>query len=745
MADAVIGKAYLQVIPKMSTESLVRGGGDAGKGAAAAFGKSFGGGLGGVGSAASKAFGVVTTAAKASAVAAAAAIGVIGKQSFDAYASYEQLSGGIKKLFGDSASIVEQNAQQAYKTAGMSANQYMEQASGFAAALTNSLGGDTVKAASQADVAMRAISDNVNTFGTDIDSVTYAFQGFAKQQFGMLDNLKLGYGGSRSEMERLIKDANEWGAANGRASDLSIESFSDVITAIQQIQEKQSIAGTTAKEAATTIEGSINAAKSAWENWLAELGKGDADMGRVTSELVSSLQDVATNVIPAIGRIFSTVAGELPGLLATVGQQLGDTLVTSLDSATGGMATKAIEMVQPITDALSSAFGGIGSWLESNSGAIESVASSFGGLASTISSTLGGAISAVAPVIGDLASAALPALSTAMDFASAAISGIADMFSNLAYAVSPVTDALAPVIDAIGTGLTNAITWLTDQMRQVDFSEFATKVHDTLQGVVDFVKARIDDIKGFFEGVGKFIDDPIGTIQNGLADLFGATEGTAASVNGSFQTMANGAKVSTDSMVGSIRNVNGTPLNGKSASFTANGNVINANPSSKINDVSRATSNLQSKSIDINANGNVVSNGGGIVDNILGVVGAVGRMFSKSIDVTTNYRTTGTPGRASGGIVRRFAEGAIFTKPTMTDVGIVGEAGAEAIYSNGRDTGIFPLTNRRYTGPFASEIADQIASRAGKAQQPIQVTINGVSGPDEVARAVTRALTLAQM
>lgn len=173
----------------MSLNPLKKASLTAGKESGASFNKTFGSTLGGVKGVAAKAFGAVTVAAGAAAASVAAATAVVGKQAFDAYASYEQLAGGINKLFGDASSIVMQNAENAYRTAGMSANDYMEQASGFAAALTQSLGGDVVKAAEQADVAMRAISDNVNTFGTEADLVTQAFQGFAKQNYTMLDNL----------------------------------------------------------------------------------------------------------------------------------------------------------------------------------------------------------------------------------------------------------------------------------------------------------------------------------------------------------------------------------------------------------------------------------------------------------------------------------------------------------------------------------------------------------------------------
>jgi hypothetical protein len=318
--------------------------------------------VGKIGSATGSKFKAVGSAmAKASgaaAVATGAAFVSVGKQALEAYSDYQQLSGGISKLFGTAGQSVEEyakaqgesvsavkaeyeslqsaesavmsNAQNAYKTAGMSANEYMENVSGFAAALTSSLGGDTVKAASQADVAMRAISDNVNTFGTDMESVSYAYQGFAKQNYTMLDNLKLGYGGTKEEMERLIADANEWGAANGQASDLSIDSFSDIVTAIDQIQQKQQIAGTTAREAGTTIEGSINSTKAAWTNLLAELGKDDGDVTARMDELFNSIFGDGTdsnlgvfgNVMPVITKVGESLAIAMTNVAPRIGEAL---------------------------------------------------------------------------------------------------------------------------------------------------------------------------------------------------------------------------------------------------------------------------------------------------------------------------------------------------------------------------------------------------------------------------------------
>lgn len=309
----------------------------------AAIGNSIKGGLG--------------TAAKAGVAAlgaalASAATGVValGKAALESYSQYEQLVGGVDKLFQDASPKLQEYAANAYQTAGMSANQYMEQATSFSAALINSLGGDTQKAADQADVAMRAMSDNVNTFGTSMTDVQNAFQGFSKQNFTMLDNLKLGYGGTKEEMQRLISDANEYAASIGEASDLSIDSFSDIVTAIELIQEKQHIAGTTAREAATTIEGSVNMAKAAWQNWVTELGKDNADMGKLTTQLVDSVTKAASNIVPRIaviaGAAMAALSEQLPSAVEQIGASLSGyapTLGESVMSLIGTVAQMAME------------------------------------------------------------------------------------------------------------------------------------------------------------------------------------------------------------------------------------------------------------------------------------------------------------------------------------------------------------------------------------------------------------------
>lgn len=334
---------------------------------------------------ASKIVGTLGTAGATAAKAIGAGVAAVGAgvaavtgMSMNAYAAYEQNVGGIQKIFGNmgksledyaamTGQTVEQcsgkwqqleqaqttvfaNADAAYKTAGLSANRYMEQVTGFSAALVSSLGGDTVKAAEYANTAMVDMSDNANTFGTDMADLQNAYQGFAKQNYTMLDNLKLGYGGTKEEMQRLIKDAH---AVNGAVDESSL-SFDNIVLAIHTMQEQMQIAGTTSREAATTIEGSCNMAKAAWENWVTELGKDDADMGKLTSELVESVETAASNIVPRVATIVSTAVEQLPGVISTLAPVVGQAFVgiftQALDSAAAAVPGPMGDILSAVSD-----------------------------------------------------------------------------------------------------------------------------------------------------------------------------------------------------------------------------------------------------------------------------------------------------------------------------------------------------------------------------------------------------------
>ena len=293
----------------------------------------------------SKIVGGLTTAAKASAAAIGAATAAITVQAAKNFSDYQQMTGGIQKLFGDAAQTVIANSENAYRTAGMSANAYMETVTNFSATLVKGLGGDTAKAAGVADQAVQDMSDNANTFGTSMESIQYAYQGFAKQNYTMLDNLKLGYGGTAAEMARLVNDSGVMGANfTATAKNINDVSFDKIIEAIHVTQERLNIAGTTAKEAGGTIEGSLNQMKAAWTNWTAALA-GGGDIKSTTSAMMQSIEQFAGNILPVLEKVIPQIIPTLseniiPGIL-----KMATDLAPSLAQL---MAQVAIQIAQAL-------------------------------------------------------------------------------------------------------------------------------------------------------------------------------------------------------------------------------------------------------------------------------------------------------------------------------------------------------------------------------------------------------------
>ena len=246
----------------------------------------------------------------------------VGKQAVESFAEYEQLVGGVETLFEDSASTVENYANNAYKTAGLSANEYMSTVTSFSASLLQSLGGDTEEAAKYADMAITDMADNANKMGTSMESIQNAYQGFAKQNYTMLDNLKLGYGGTKTEMERLLKDAT---AISGVK--YNINELNDVYEAIHVIQGELGITGTTAKEASKTISGSITAMSSSWQNLLTGIASGNENIGELVTNVVDSVLTVADNIMPVIEQVVNSFIQILPTILNQIIEYLPQFLV----------------------------------------------------------------------------------------------------------------------------------------------------------------------------------------------------------------------------------------------------------------------------------------------------------------------------------------------------------------------------------------------------------------------------------
>lgn len=295
----------------------------------------------------------LATAAKVGAAAVGAAatgIAVLTKNALNNYAEYEQLVGGVDTLFKDSSAKVQEYAANAYKTAGLSANEYMDTVTSFSASLLQSLGGDTEAAADMANVAITDMSDNANKMGTDMASIQNAYQGFAKQNYTMLDNLKLGYGGTKEEMQRLIDDANALNASQGKYTNYSIESYADIVSAIHDVQVEMGIYETTTDEASTTIQGSVSSMKAAWGNLLVGIADDNANFKTLTEQFVDSLVIVGENIIPRINIIIQGLTQLITEASQTIIPLAVQILLENLPSIVAAGMDLIIALVSGILD-----------------------------------------------------------------------------------------------------------------------------------------------------------------------------------------------------------------------------------------------------------------------------------------------------------------------------------------------------------------------------------------------------------
>ena len=353
--------------------------------------------------------------------AGAAAIGALAKSALDSYADYEQLVGGVETLFKNSGATVMGYAQNAYTTAGMSANEYMETVTSFSASLIQSLEGDTDKAADVANRAITDMSDNANKMGTDIASIQNAYQGFAKQNFTMLDNLKLGYGGTKEEMGRLLEDAAKLKGlsdeeALGWANRGTNGDFALIIEAIGIIQNEMGITGTTAKEASATISGSLAATKSAWQNLLTGFADGNQDMGVLVGQFVTSATTALHNIVPRVAEILAGISGALPQIMAAVAAELPLLMESLLPGLITGAVTLVIGLAQMVPSLVQMLFTDLPYYLsvalsESANPALASLGSLFLDIGEFWREVLLPAIADVGGALGTLLGAVQPIIS----------------------------------------------------------------------------------------------------------------------------------------------------------------------------------------------------------------------------------------------------------------------------------------------------------------------------------------------
>lgn len=407
----------------------------------------------------------VNTAVKASAAAvgaASAGVAALGTACINAYADYEQLVGGVETLFKDSADTIQTYADNAYKTAGLSANEYMETVTSFSASLLQSLDGDTEKAAAAADLAITDMADNANKMGTAMESIQYAYQGFAKQNYTMLDNLKLGYGGTKEEMQRLLADAEK---LSGVKYDLS--SYADVVEAIHVIQTEMGITGTTAKEASTTIQGSVASMKAAWANLMVGMADDTQDFDLLLSNFIESIGTVADNLLPRIGVVIEGIGKLVAGLAPEI--------ASALPTLTNELLPNLVELgVQSISALVQG---------------IQENGDSLAAGALSIVGTLAEGIAELLPMVADTAASLAVSLADGLteslpNIIPVAIETISTLVENLTENANIIIDAGIQIILALGEGLIAALPQLIETVPQIVIN-IANVINDNAPKLVD--------------------------------------------------------------------------------------------------------------------------------------------------------------------------------------------------------------------------------------------------------------------
>lgn len=407
----------------------------------------------------------VNTAVKASAAAvgaASAGVAALGTACINAYADYEQLAGGVETLFKDSAETIHSYADNAYKTAGLSANEYMETVTSFSASLLQSLDGDTEKAAAAADLAITDMADNANKMGTAMESIQYAYQGFAKQNYTMLDNLKLGYGGTKEEMERLLADAEK---LSGVKYDLS--SYADIVEAIHVVQTEMGITGTTAEEASTTIQGSVASMKAAWANLMVGMADDTQNFDLLLSNFIESIGTVADNLLPRIGVVIEGMGKLVAGLAPEI--------ASALPTLTNELLPNLVELgVQSISALVQG---------------IQENGDSLAAGALSIVGTLAEGIAELLPMVADTAASLVVSLADGLteslpNIIPIAIETISTLVENLTENANTVIEAGIQIILALGEGLIAALPQLIETVPQIVIN-IANVINDNAPKLVD--------------------------------------------------------------------------------------------------------------------------------------------------------------------------------------------------------------------------------------------------------------------
>lgn len=524
-----LGKAYVQIVPSMQglASELRRAFGDS-MPDGHKFGSSLGGKVvSGFGSTIKKGFALAAKAGIATISAASAGIGAIVKSSASAYADYEQNIGGIETLFKDNADTIVKYASEAYKTAGISANDYMQNVTSFSASLLQGLGGDTAQAAEIANEAMVDMSDNANKMGTDISAIQNAYQGFAKQNYTMLDNLKLGYGGTQAEMARLINDSGVLGdSIKVDEKTVNSVSFDKMIEAIHKVQTDLDITGTTSKEAATTVSGSLGSVKAAWANLMAGMGDKNADLKNLIKEMVSTVKIFAKNIMPVIKQALSGVttliselapdiAAELPQLVSDLlpqlieaGTQIFQALVKGISDNIGTITQAAITAVTTIATAL----------IQNTGPLVQALATIITTIAQALPTILPDLTEAIKQQMPLILQAILDSLPAIIECATQIIVTIAETLANN---INLIVDGAVKIIDTLAMSLSDSDT--AKKLTEAAFKIVFTLTKEIVKNLPDILASGIliavEIVKGIAQGMVDFFAPVSDALSDKLLDL----------------------------------------------------------------------------------------------------------------------------------------------------------------------------------------------------------------------------------
>lgn len=523
---------------------------------------------------------VSVAAAKIGVVAAtvvATGLTAMTKSAVEQYADYEQLVGGVETLFKDSSDKVVEYANNAYKTAGLSANEYMDTVTSFSASLLQGLGGDTEKAAETANLAITDMSDNANKMGTDMASIQNAYQGFAKQNYTMLDNLKLGYGGTASEMARLINDSGVLGdTMTVTADNVNSVSFDKMIEAIHVVQTDMGITGTTAKEAATTIQGSIGMMKSAWTNLLTGMADPSQDMGVLINNLVDSVMAVADNLVPRIADTLPRIVTGISSLAQKLAPYIPPLIEQILPSLIQGATSLLSELVnnlpgiletllpgiggelgQTLTSALQSIFGTLQAILPTILSLVNTLLPPLLQIVQTILPPLTNLINMLLPPIVQIVSQILPILISILQPVLELLQPILDLLNPIINLILMILDPLMELINMILPPLVEVISLISEEILGVlkpILEWFCEMLEITLEAAIIAIMAVINNcrksfsmawkgikkvwnaapaffkgiwngIKSAFAAVGKFFKGIFTTAWNGIKSVWSAVTG----------------------------------------------------------------------------------------------------------------------------------------------------------------------------------------------------------------------------